>query len=859
MKARVTSHVPTLIAGAIVVHLLVRWLGSAGVFGDFRLPPIVEVVFDAATLLAALLLIHQAGQLFMLRARVEELQSDLEQLEACLSAAPDPYCGWSQSGAMAISENFAALLGLESVRRLEDIQAVLEPGDAAALDSAYERLEAQGDAFELSVRTVARDGQPPRILTVSGARGVAEAGTDPVTVLWLHDVTLGMVERAELLAQRDEAEAERIRLQAALHAIPAPVWLRGDDLSLVWVNRAMAEALDTSPAGAIANQQELLPTGDGSGANMARQALATGQPQIRQGHVIMAGSRRLAAVQEIPLPDGRTSLGIAQDLTAQEETAAELERHVAAHKEVLEHLGSGIAIYGADTRLAFHNQAYAQQWGLDEGWLNGHPSYGEVLEELRSRRKLPEYANFLSFKREQMGLFTSLIEPQESLLHLPDGATYRVLVVAHPMGGLLFVQEDVSNTLALESSYNTLMAVQQETLDNLAEGVAVFGSDGRIKLYNPAFARIWDLPGQALQARPHIGEYLDRIRHFLPPTGNWSAMREDMIAHLMDRSGRSGRMARTDGSVIEFANVPLPDGAVLYSVLDVTDSARVEQALRSSNAALETADRLKSEFIANVSYQLRTPLNAMMGFSEVLANEYFGPLNPRQRGYTRSILEAGDALLQLINDILDLATIEAGYMQMTRMAVPVRPLLDSVAELTRQWLLKQKLDIRVDCPAEIGSVYIDQRRIKQVLYNLVSNAMKFTPAGGQVTLSARRGVDVVTLTVSDTGIGIPEEDRQRVFNKFEKASSGPRHGGVGLGLSLVKSFVELHGGEVRIDSQQGVGSQISCILPGTIPADAEAEEVSLDDPARARPLYGGAIADLPDGSPNGLGSILTAQ
>jgi signal transduction histidine kinase len=269
--------------------------------------------------------------------------------------------------------------------------------------------------------------------------------------------------------------------------------------------------------------------------------------------------------------------------------------------------------------------------------------------------------------------------------------------------------------------------------------------------------------------------------------------------------------------MLEYATVPLPDGAVLNSFLDVTDSIKVEQALRASNAALATADRLKSEFVANVSYQLRTPLNTIMGFSEILTNQYFGTLNERQMEYTRTIMDASKKLLLLINDVLDLATIEAGRMALDPENVSVALLLNAAKQMAAEWARQQSLEITIDCPIDAGSFEVDTHRIKQVLFNLLSNSIKYTPAGGRITLRARRDHaadgDWVALTVADTGIGIPPEDVGRVFGKFERANLHTRQSGTGLGLSLVKSFVELHGGRIEVESVIDQGTRVTCYLP----------------------------------------------
>jgi len=306
------------------------------------------------------------------------------------------------------------------------------------------------------------------------------------------------------------------------------------------------------------------------------------------------------------MPDGGGTIGFALDRTDLESAESELARHVNAHGQVLESIHAAVAIYGADKRLSFFNSAFARLWGIEEDWLTGEPSLDELLERLRERRRVPEYADFRAFKRQQLGMFTSLIEPQTELMHLPDDRTLSVSVSPHPLGGLIFVYEDVTDRLALERSYNTLIEVQRETLDNLFEGIAVFGSDGRLKLHNPAYRKIWALSETDLDGEPHYADIVEKIRGFYDSDGDWPALRDQVIAQITGQSHWSGRLDRQDGSVLQMATVPLPDGNVLLTCLDVTDTVRVERALRERNEALETADRLKSEFIANVSYELRT-------------------------------------------------------------------------------------------------------------------------------------------------------------------------------------------------------------------------------------------------------------
>lgn len=348
--------------------------------------------------------------------------------------------------------------------------------------------------------------------------------------------------------------------------------------------------------------------------------------------VIMVLRRQLAA-------ERRLSLSLHDNADALQTT---LDRYKNADVAVLEGLITAIAIYGPDRRLRFANPAFAKLWGLDRVWLETAPSLSEVLEAKRENRKLPELADFPEFKRGQNALFTSLTEPVDYLLHLPDERTLHKVISPHPLGGLIYAFDDVTDRLALERSYNTLIAVQRETLNHLNEGVAVFGTDGRLKLWNPAFVGIWQIPDAMVGDALTLGRFLDHCQQFFTDIADWEAEKRRIGLELQRGQPRWSFDTRSDGKHIQSITVPLSDGANLFTYFDVTDREQVERALRERNQALETADRMKTEFVANVSYELRTPLNTIMGFTEMLANPYFGDLTPRQLEHVQGILDSSE-------------------------------------------------------------------------------------------------------------------------------------------------------------------------------------------------------------------------
>ena len=803
---------PTHAPFAAIVAVILAAVLLLGFDIGIQTTTLIIVLLTGITVGLAWMTIALNSRLRQRETQTRQMRQITERAQAMLTTVPEGFCIFTPQGILRESIRVAPTLGVEKVAHFEDIVAAIKEPESFV--AAFRKLQMTGEGFAMPVATLKGD----QTVQVSASR--VRIGREAVLldVLWFGDnpAAVQAVERKN--TELTEALAKLEMVRTVYDALPFPIWLRGDDLNLSRCNRAYTKALDLPHEDVIRDQTELTSATarGGSGRALAAKAFESGQPQSERRHVIVAGKRQLLEITEAPYEtrDGvKGVFGFAINVTAEEDKQLEVERHAASQREVLEHLGSAIAIYGPDMRLEFYNRAYQRLWHAEESFLNGKPTFGEILEDARARRVAPEHADFPRYKRERTALFTSLLEPREDLMHLPDGTTLRILVSPHPMGGLIFVHEDVTDKLALESSYNTLIAVQRETLDNLAEGIAVFGPDGKLGLFNPAVAHIWALPTDYLASSPHIADILEKTKPLQSYEKDWNEFKKEAVSYTLDRNPRKGRINLTNGRTLEYVAVPLPDGAVLNSYLDVTDSMKAEQALRASNMALAAADRLKSEFVANVSYQLRTPLNTIMGFSEILTNQYFGTLNDRQMEYTRTIMEASKKLLLLINDVLDLATIEAGRMALEQESTGVATLMNAAKQMTAEWARQQSLEIIIDCPSDIGTFDVDTHRMKQVLFNLISNAVKYTPAGGRITLEARRNGDWIALTVADTGIGIPETDLERVFGKFERTNVQARQSGAGLGLSLVKSFVELHGGRIEITSTPNKGTRVTCFIP----------------------------------------------
>ncbi|NBO18911.1 MAG: PAS domain-containing sensor histidine kinase, partial [Proteobacteria bacterium] len=572
-------------------------------------------------------------------------------------------------------------------------------------------------------------------------------------------------EHQHLKQENEKLKRELRQYSTIINMAPYPIWQRDGEANLRFYNLSYSAAVEDITE---KDDDSEAPELDKKARAQAASALQSGKHSTDRRHIVIGGERKLYDIMEFPVPEEKISVGFAIDVSEVEELKEDLAHHVSAQDDLLESSASAMAIYGADMRLKSFNYAFANLWKLDEIWLDAQPTYGEVLETLREKRKLPEQANFQLFKQQQIKLFTGLIEPHEEFFYLPDGKALRVIAIPHALGGILFAYEDVTDRLALERSYNTLIAVQRETLDNLHEGVAVFAEDGRLKLSNPGYLALWDIEAELAASEPHIRDIVEKCRQLFL-FDDWEKFKATHISQIQSRDFASQILERADGKVIDWRKVPLPDGATLITYLDITDSTLVERSLRERNEALQEADRLKTEFLANVSYELRSPLTSISGFSEMLRQEYFGPLSEKQREYVDGIHQSSQHLMRLINDILDLASVEAGYMRLEVSKFDVYVMMKSVLSLIQERAKEHSLKIKFECGSKIGKMIGDETRIKQILFNLLSNAIKYSEGGQTVTFGAREeGEGTLVLWVQDEGKGIPPEEHAAVFSKFYK-------------------------------------------------------------------------------------------
>ena len=705
-------------------------------------------------------------------------------------------------------------LGLAAMpAHLEDLSRDgqgLDPADLELLKTDVQSSAISGTAITRQVRISGSD----RAVEVRG--GLAPppyaAGT---LLLWLFDATGAEAERLKLANQLVRTEAALDALTQLIESAPFPMWYRGPDMSLGLVNSAFVAAVEgQNAAEVVALGSELIDSPGDEGARAgAATALEAGRPYIRTQPATIGGERRMLKLVDVPLPTGAVA-GFAIDIQDLEDARFDLSQNLLSQRELADRMTAAVAQFDSNRSLSFFNQPFATMTQIDPATLNENPEFDRLLEQMRDNGRIPEVRDFPAWKNERRDWFLS---PEEAFTEdwiLANGDHWRVVAQPLPDGGLRMIFEDRTEQVRLSSSRDTLLRVRTATFDNLFEAISVFASDGRLYVWNRRFCEVWDLDEEWLAEHPRVDELVPAMAKKLVNPTAAAQVREMVRDTTTGRRSGTGRVSMTDGRHFEFAAVPLPDGNALFTMIDVTDSTRIEAALRERATGLEEADQIKTDFVAGMSYELRTPLTSIGGFAEMLAQGYAGKLPPAASDYVDAILESVERLAKLIDDVLDLTQGDLRGITLDRERIDIPGLCRAVAEAIEPKVLerKQKFSLAIDPSA--GVVVGDARRIRESIEHVLRNAVAYTPAKGRIELAAHGDKDAVTIVITDNGQGIAPEDQQQVFTRFHRIGGvGKGDAALGLGLPLTRQFVEAHGGTVTLESAVGTGTSVTLVIP----------------------------------------------
>ena len=772
----------------------------------------LALVLGAAWVLVAILLSAIAARRMRTAAEVRDTAANLHAL---LSASPSRPCLVQANGAIRPDARLIRELGLDQTpKRISDLggeDAGLVAADAETLALAVQDATLSGEPISVKVRLAGSS----RILEVEG-RAAPPPHPPGSSLLWFSDVTAREASNAEAERRQARIEAALNSLTHLIEAAPFPMWFRGPDLELGLVNSAFVHAVEARDAADVVARRNELTDGEGehSAKAAAQRALESGAAEAQMQPAIIHGQRRMLRIVNVPLPTGAVA-GFAIDVQDLEDARIELARHIQSQRDLADRMTAGAVQFDADRTLNFYNQPFAVMAQLDPEWLNEEPEFDRVLEKMRDKNRLPETRDFPAWKEERRGWFTSPEEVLEEDWILPNGDHLRIVAQPLPDGGLRIFIEDRTEQVRLASARDTLLRVRAATFDNLFEAISVFASDGRLYLWNKRFCDVWELDETWLGEHPRVDELVPAMaRKLVNPTAA-AQVREVVRQTTNERKSSSGRLSLTDGRHFQFAAVPLPDGNALLTMVDVTDSSRIEAALRERATALEEADRVKTDFVANMSYELRTPLTSIGGFAEMLAGGYAGGLTATAEDYVKAILDSVARLARLVDDVLDLTTSEVRGVPLERERVDIGGLCRMAIETAGERAAEKAQKLKCRIAPSTGYVVGDARRLRESIEHVLYNAVAYTDRKGRIELDAEGDDTHVRVRISDNGSGIAAEDLPMVFDRFHRLAEGGIGGeaALGLGLPLTRQFIEAHGGTVEIESEEGKGTTVTMSVP----------------------------------------------
>ncbi|WP_267386409.1 PAS domain-containing sensor histidine kinase [Sphingomonas sp. GC_Shp_3] len=777
----------------------------------------LELVLSGVVLAA--LIVATTWALFVgLRARRDAAEA-LDQnvrLAALLKSSPALVVVVRADGRLDASERLGEWLGLATTPRYVadlagDGTAGFGPADARGLADDIAAAQKSGRGFTRSVQAQGA----ARALLIRGAKAAGDLRAPGGVVLWLFDATDSLSEIARLNDEVAAAHRAFDVLTGLIQAAPMPMWYRGSDMRLAMVNSHYADAVDAAdPEDAVVRGLELVESG-GLGGPLAGAIAAreSSRLQVKAMPATIKGERRMLRVYDVPMPDGGVA-GFAVDVEDLEQARATIKRLGDTERATLDRLSAGVAQFGSDRALIFFNQPFQRIFGIGSEWLADSPEFDRVLERMREANRLPEVRDFPGWKAERRAWFVATGGAIEEQWHLPGGVHLRVVAQPLPDGGLLLIFEDRTEQVQLASGMDTLLRVRAATFENLFEALGVFAADGKLQLWNNKFRTLWNFDEAFLATHPRVDALAEVAASQLANPDRAALIGELVRAATVERQQRGGQVRFADGRYFEFAAVPLPDGNGLFTMLDTTDRRRIETALRDRNEALEAADRVKTSFVANMSYELRTPLTSISGFAEMLSAGYGGKLGDDATTYVEAIMDSVQRLGALIDDVLDLTQSDTVDPVVVREEVNLVPLARGAAQTIQSMVERRGLEFAVEVMPSAGVVRGDGKRIRQVIEHLLRHAVAGTATGGRILLRVDGNSNGARIVVSDDGAGMSRQAVARAFDRFaqpEVTRDGER--ALGLGLPLAKQFVETHGGTIELMSEPGEGTAITVLLP----------------------------------------------
>lgn len=665
----------------------------------------------------------------------------------------------SPDGSIEANDEARALLGMSAEGGVDPdaVQACIAKGKES-FRSGLEQLLADGAEYRTLIETT--EG---RVLQATGA----VFGVDVSVVLSDQTDLRSRLTAAETRAEEAQQELEFRR--SAQKAAGIRLWREGEEESV---------SLDAEMMAALRPAIDTLRSDSGGGGRR---------------HVTVDLDDGVTALELIEAEKG---CFVALDASRARAAERSMTRFVDMISETFAHLKVGLMIFDADRRLTMFNPVIVRLCNEDSLWLARQPSLRDILDRMRRARSLPEPADYAAWRTRLLNrVGAGLREPYEETWYLPDGRTLKAIFRPHTAGGLAMVIEDETEALALRRTNAVERAATEVAADMLDEGVLILSPDGRVRKANSAFRRLWQVDERRLSVGHNVDQVISLCVELSGPHRFWEEMKSSVSGAGGGKRAGADAIALSDGRRVSARVSPMPDGAIMAVFIDVTASELVAVAMKERNDALVQAEEMRSALVDQISHQMRTPLNSIFGFSQLLDGGKVGPLTTTQADYVRGIVASSSELLVAIDAMSDLISVGADAPREPSVGFDPAAALQEICGLVER-RMERRGDIVVDATEAPAWIVGHRVRFRQIIFNMASDALSKAPEGCGVVFSIRaEGWDIIL------------ECRHEAMMEMEEQ---------GLALSLVHRFTRLNGGEVRVGREADGRRLLLCRLTAAI-------------------------------------------
>ena len=704
--------------------------------------------------------------------------------ELILENNPLPWCAFDiKFNNFTCSLSFKGLLGIQNQQdvTIQDFYKILSAHPLSPLYQAIQDSIHVGSLFSIqsalkhTEKEIIISGQ--KLTTVQKNFTHKKCNSSEFIFITIEDATEKNKKRQKDEVTYLQALKENRTISNITNNIPMALWHRNSQGRIDYCNETYASALECSQAKIKTENLELFSKNDIDLHALSAQALKNHQSSTSRKHAVIQGSRRLVEIGIHPILETFSTIGYALDISETEELSSKLSSTTSAYHEIFNTISIPIAVFDERKNLHYYNTAYTKLFDFKDSFLDQNITFADILDDLRSRKKIPEYANFQEYKKKRAELFNNVIKPIEEFIDLPNEDTLRVRIAPYPLGGLIFVYENITDQLNLERGVNTLLAVQKETINHLYEALIVIEKNGKIQFLNKAMEKLFNISNAKILVHQPFNSWTEIFKDFFLDEQQHKNWTEYLSTLFINRHPINERLFLLNDLVVNWFYTPLPDGSHMLGFLNVSEEWNHERQLKAHNFNLEKKNILKQNYINQVTHELQKPLDNIIGFSNTLNQQLFGKLNEKQLNYCQLIENNTENVKFLIDDVLCLIGLDQYSLTITPQPFILQNMLDSLKAMIEPIFQEKGIDFTITNKAHTTKVTGSEKHLKQALFAIIKDLTLYTPESATIDINVKlyKNDKKVTIQINAPYHTKNEEDPQTLGNTIARRILDAHH------------------------------------------------------------------------------------